>query len=258
MKTVIKSGILLILSLTFQVITAQYASISPYKGITSGKKTAKVDFTEWSTLLRRNTSVLGTIDYSSFKKDQNKFDRFIKILINTKITNNWTQDEQKAYWLNVYNVFSIKLITDNFPIRSITELNKPFKKKFFEINGKMMSLNDVEEIIASYDDARLLIVINRNSISGVRLIKKAYTDLNLNDLLDKRIRLFLKNPNKNLISDSEAKLSPLFKKYEKEIIASFGSLKSFISLYHEKPLKEQKISYMKFEEKINSYQAYEE
>ena len=119
-----KAFLKIILAITINLLItnsyAQYASVSSYD--TSSRRSKKVDFTEWSTLLRRNTSVNGTIDYSGFKLDKNQFERVIKKLSNTKITNNWTQDERKAYWINVYNTFSVKLIMDNFPVKNITDL----------------------------------------------------------------------------------------------------------------------------------------
>jgi len=258
MRTFLKLGLTIIFSLFFQLAFAQYASITRYKINSSRKKVKKVDFTEWSTLLRRNTSVLGTINYSGFNKDKESFNNFIEELSTIKITNAWTQDERKAYWINVYNAFSIKLITDHFPLRNISEIEKPFKKKFFEINREMMSLNDVEKILKTFNDPRILIVLNRNSMSGVRLIKRAYDPNKLNEMLDKRVRLFINNPKKNIITSSEVKLSSLLKVYEKEILESHGSLENFINLYSDVNITGKKKSYMEFDETVNSYQIYGE
>lgn len=255
MKAVLKLSLVVVLNLFFTNTYAQYASVSRYKVSTSKK--LKVDFTEWSSLLRRNTSVNGTINYSGFKLDKNQFEKVVRKLSNTIITNNWTQDERKAYWINVYNTFSVKLIMDNFPVKSITDLDKPFKNEFFEINREMMSLNDVEKIIASFNDPRLLLVLNRNSITGIRLIKKAYTASNLDEMLDKRIRLFINNPEKNKITEKVAELSPLFKIYSKEFLKAKISLKGFINGYNEGVFWEnQRVVYKDYERKINSYQAY--
>jgi len=256
MKAILKFSITVITSLFFTAVNAQYASVSQYKASRAAKNT-KVDFTEWSTLLRRNTSVNGTIDYSGFNYDQTSFNNFIKVLSTAKIANNWTQADKKAYWINVYNAFSVKLISDNFPVKSINDLDKPFKKKFFAINNKMMSLNDIEEIIASFNDPRLLLVLNRNSISGLRLIKRAYTADNLDELLDKRIRLFINNPEKNNITKEVAQLSPLFKKYSKQFATAKISVKGFINNYSNSGLlRNQKIIYKKFNDEVNSYQMY--
>lgn len=254
-----KAFLKIILAITINLLItnsyAQYASVSSYD--TSSRRSKKVDFTEWSTLLRRNTSVNGTIDYSGFKLDKNQFERVIKKLSNTKITNNWTQDERKAYWINVYNTFSVKLIMDNFPVIRITDLDKPYKSEFFEINREMMSLSDVEKIIASFNDPRLLLVLNRNSISGVRLIKRAYTADNLDELLDKRIRLFVNNPEKNNISTETAQLSPLFKMYSKAFSKAKISVKGFVNSYNEGVFwKDQKVVYKSYNNQINSYQVY--
>lgn len=255
MKAFLKIILAITINLLVTNLYAQYASVSSYDS--SSRRSQKVDFTEWSTLLRRNTSVNGTIDYSGFKLDKVQFERVIKKLSNTKITNNWTQDERKAYWINVYNTFSVKLIIDNFPVKKITDLDKPFKNEFFEINREMMSLSDVEKIISSFNDPRLLLVLNRNSISGLRLIKRAYTASDLNEMLDKRIRLFINNPEKNNITEKVAQLSPLFKMYSKEFSKAKISVTGFINSYNQGVfLKNQKVVYKKFNEDINSYQVF--
>lgn len=255
MKAFLKIILAITINLLVTNLYAQYASVSSYD--ISSRRSQKVDFTEWSTLLRRNTSVNGTIDYSGFKLDKVQFERVIKKLSNTKITNNWTQDERKAYWINVYNTFSVKLIIDNFPVKKITDLDKPFKNEFFEINREMMSLSDVEKIISSFNDPRLLLVLNRNSISGLRLIKRAYTASDLNEMLDKRIRLFINNPEKNNITEKVAQLSPLFKMYSKEFSKAKISVTGFINSYNQGVfLKNQKVVYKKFNEDINSYQVF--
>jgi len=34
---------------------------------------------------------------------------------------NWKREEVLAYWINAYNAFTIKLIIDNYPTKSIKE-----------------------------------------------------------------------------------------------------------------------------------------
>ncbi len=257
MKKVLKLLLRALIGLFFIGAFAQYASVTSYDS-NYKKRVPKVNFTDWATLLRKNTSVLGTIDYSGFKKDKDIFERFIKEMSTTKITNKWTQSERKAYWINTYNAFSVKLITDNFPLKNINEISKPFKQKFFEINGTMMSLKDIEDILKEFEDPRVLLVLNRNSISGVRLIKRAYNANELDELLDKRIRLFINNKEKNQITESRIRLSPIFKIYEKEIKKYNGSLKKFLNSYSDIVIEKQKISYNEFKKRINSYQAYGE
>lgn len=255
MKAVLKFSLVVIVSLFITNVSAQYASVSSYSS--RSKKTSKVSHDEWSSLLRRNTSVNGTIDYSGFKLDKKQFEAYTTKLSNTVITNNWTQDEQKAYWINVYNAFSIKLVMDNFPVKDINDLDKPFKNEFFEINREMMSLNDVEEIIADFKDPRLLLVLNKNSKSGIRLIKIAYAANKLDEMLDKRIRLFLNNPEKNRITNETAELSPLFKIYAKDFAKANVSMIGFINNYSEGAmLNKQKIVYKDYDSKINSYQMF--
>ncbi len=64
-----------------------------------------------------------------------------------------------AFWLNTYNAFTLKVICDNYPIKSINDLHfgglyigtllkkTVWHKKFININGKKISLNFIEHKI---------------------------------------------------------------------------------------------------------------
>ena len=71
-----------------------------------------------------------------------------KTYINTLRTNYpkpaWSRNEKLAYWINLYNALTINLLLDNYPIQSITKIDKAWDTKILTIEGENYTLNDIE------------------------------------------------------------------------------------------------------------------
>ncbi len=213
------------------------------------------NYDAWSKILRKNASVVGAINYTGFKRDHREFNRILKDLATTEVKRSWTRKAELAHWINVYNAYSIKLISDHFPAKTLAEIGKVEKIKFFEIKNEMMSLHDLEAIIKTYGDVRALLVLHRGAKSAIKINKNAYTAENLEETLDKRVRVFIHNQEKNNISAKEAKVSSLIKNYKKEIDKEYGSIKKFLNTYSKISLNYgQKIEFINYNDTIDSYQ----
>ena len=61
-------------------------------------------------------------------------------------------DEAIAFWANLYNAVTIKVVIDNYPVKSIREIKSgwragPWKRNLVTVNGKSLSLDDIEHDI---------------------------------------------------------------------------------------------------------------
>jgi hypothetical protein len=45
-------------------------------------------------------------------------------------TKAWSKKRDSAYWINAYNAYTVKLIIDNYPTKSIKDISDPWGKKF--------------------------------------------------------------------------------------------------------------------------------
>ena len=90
----------------------------------------------------------GHVNYQGFKSDEARLDKYLKVLENTDIER-LSPSEQFAFYANAYNAWTIKLILSGYPgIKSIKDLGSllktPWKKKIVRIDGKLLTLDDVE------------------------------------------------------------------------------------------------------------------
>ena len=77
----------------------------------------------FDNLLSTHVTDTGTVNYSAFKKDQFKLDKYLATLRANHPSESWTKNERLAYWINAYNAYTVQLILDNYPLKSIKDLN---------------------------------------------------------------------------------------------------------------------------------------
>ncbi len=204
-------------------------------------------------LLRKHVSSTGKVDYTGFKKDKAKLDAYLKELEGQAVESSWSKDKQLAYWINAYNAYTIDLITRNYPLKSITDLDggKPWDKKFIKLNGKTLSLNNIENDIIrpTFKDARIHFAVNCAAKSCPPLMNKAWTESNLQSELEKRTQTFINNTNYNTISTGAAKISKIFEWYA----VDFGDLNDYLAKYSKTTVNgSTKISYHEYDWSLNN------
>ncbi|MBC8044272.1 MAG: DUF547 domain-containing protein [Rhizobacter sp.] len=165
----------------------------------------------------------GKVDYKGFKGDK-QFAAYIESL---KKVDPYAIDakERLAYWLNVYNAFTIKVVMDNYPLKSIKDLGEGnlvvgtiFKstvwdRKNVDINGKTYSLNDIENnIIRKTGDPRVHFAMVCAAKSCPPLRTEAYEPSKLNAQLEDQGRTFMAQTSKNRFdfAKKEATISNIF------------------------------------------------
>ncbi|WP_299338787.1 DUF547 domain-containing protein [uncultured Psychroserpens sp.] len=188
----------------------------------------------WNTLLQKNVSDQGNVNYKGFKTDISAFNSYLTLLSENPPETSWTKDETLAYWINVYNAFTVKLILDNYPVKSIKDINGPWNHRFINIGEKWFTLNDVEHrIIRKMDEPRIHFTLVCAAVSCPKLYNKAFTAKTLEADLDKLTRAFLSDPSKNELSENSIKLSRIFKWYGGDFKTNGNSLIDFLNQYSE-------------------------
>ncbi|MFT6717481.1 MAG: hypothetical protein ACJA0Q_002138, partial [Saprospiraceae bacterium] len=86
----------------------------------SGGETTTFDHSAWNALLKANVSEAGNVNYKGIKNSVVKLDAYLNVLSSTTIDEKiWSKNEQLAFWINAYNAFTVKLILNNYPTKSI-------------------------------------------------------------------------------------------------------------------------------------------
>ncbi len=206
----------------------------------------------------------GWVDYPGVKQDSMLLNEYLESLkANPPDTNTWSREEQMAYWINAYNAFTIQLITDNYPLKSIKDLNPsisiPFVNsiwdvQFIDIGNTSLSLNNIEHDIlrGHFKESRIHFVINCASISCPRLLNKAYVPETLDSLMDKQADEFINDESKNLITENRVQVSKIFLWFGKDFKRD-GTLIDYLNRYADVNIKNSaQVDYMAYNWLLNS------
>jgi len=185
----------------------------------------------WNGLLSKYVSSTGNVDYGSFKKNEAQLDSYLSWLSANAPSKTDKSQKAKAYWINAYNAYTVKLIVDNYPVSSITDLHggKPWDVSWIKLGGSTYSLNNIEHDILRpiWKDARIHFAVNCAAKSCPPIANKAYTVGNMNALLDSSTKKFINNSSYNSVSSSSLTLSKIFDWYKED----FGDLITYINKY---------------------------
>ena len=203
---------------------------------------AAVDHGAFDALLKKHVSAKGLVDYKGFKTDEKAFNQYLEMLSKNAPAGDWSKNEQMAYWINAYNAYTIRLILDNYPVKSIKDIgpktqipfvNTPWAKKFFTIGGSKMSLDNIEHgtLRKKFNDPRIHFALVCASISCPRLRNEAYTATKLDAQLDDQGRDFLNDPSKNKVGKDKAELSNYFKWYKGDWKNNGQSVAKWVNKY---------------------------
>jgi hypothetical protein len=76
---------------------------------------------KFDTLLKTHVQD-GKVNYAALKQDK-LLDEYLNDLKNATPAALSGRDEKIAFWINAYNAYTLKLIVDNYPLKSIKDLS---------------------------------------------------------------------------------------------------------------------------------------
>jgi len=195
----------------------------------------------WTKVLKKYVNQSGLVDYKGLLKDRSELNQYLSLLSSNPPSDKWSTNEKKAYWINAYNAFTVKLILDHYPVKSIKDIgpaiqipfvNTPWAKKFFKIGGEEMKLDEIEHSILrkQFNDPRIHFTLVCASRSCPKLRKEAYEAATLEQQLDDQGRAFLGDRSKNIISTDKLQLSKIFSWFKGDFTKN-GSLIDFLNKF---------------------------
>ena len=196
----------------------------------------------WTHVLQKYVKESGyasAVDYKGIKSDPSKLDAYLKALeaVSQEQFNRFSNDEKLAFLINAYNAFTVKLIVDHYPVKSINDIgsffSSPWKKKFFKLLGEERTLDNVEHDIIrkQFNEPRIHFAVNCASVGCPALRNEAFTASHLDKQLEDASVKFLSDKNRNRYDSKTRKLelSSIFKWYGSDFQKKYGSLENFLA-----------------------------
>ncbi|OCW58406.1 DUF547 domain-containing protein [Hoeflea olei] len=133
-------------------------------------------------------------------------------------------DEAHAYWINLYNARTLEVVADAYPVTSIRKINLggsflfgsgPWRAKLVTVNGRALSLDDIEhEIVRGlFRDPMSHYGLNCASYSCPNLAARAYTGATLAALLRQNAVDYVNHPRGVAIGSAGITASKIYSWY---------------------------------------------
>jgi len=205
---------------------------------------ADVDNSIYADLLDRFVRD-GRVNYRGFQSEEKRLDEYLDVLGQID-PSTLTEEEQFAFYVNVYNAWTIKLVLSGYPgITSIKDLGSifksPWKKKIVRLADGVYTLDNIEHDILRprFKDPRVHFAVNCASLSCPVLRSEPYSGRSLNRQLNDATRRFINNPERNYLQGSTFHASKIFKWFSEDFN---DDPIAFIQKFADPPLKQNLLS----------------
>ena len=157
-----------------------------------------------------------------------------------------SRDEQLAFWINLYNAETVRVILENQPVTSIRKIqtsvldvNGPWNDIRLNVEGTELSLGAIENEIVRpiFKDPRIHYGLNCASIGCPNLRAEAYNAENLDRALDEQTREFINNPRGAKVENGKLTVSRIFLWYENDYGEGKADIISHLNQYAAPDLK---------------------
>lgn len=204
-----------------------------------------IDNTLWDNLLSRHvrTSDQGVnlVDYHGFSTgDRTMLADYITILSGVPISQ-FNRDQQLAYWVNLYNALTVRVVLDHYPVESIRDIDispglfatGPWDKKLISIEGENLTLNDIEHRIMRpiWRDPRIHYVVNCASIGCPNLRDRAYSGTEIDTALDRAATAYVNDPRGVSVVDGKVSVSKIYDWFIEDFGGSEGMVLRHLQRY---------------------------
>ena len=178
---------------------------------------AQSDHAAWDALLKKYVTAESRVHYAQWKADgASALDAYLA----------QGPGASKAALINAYNAHMIRWILANYPTASAFRTDDPFRAARNQVNGREMSLDDIETELRNMGDPRIHAALVCAARSCPPLRREAYTESAIDAQLDDNTRQWLANPTLNEFG-ATSKVSPIFDWYA----GDFRDLDGFLARY---------------------------
>jgi len=212
-----------------------------------------LDHKSWDLLLQKYvvtaTDGINRFAYGKVtSKDRIQLEKYLADMAVISISR-FNRAEQKAYWINLYNALTIRVILDHYPVKSIRDIDispgffadGPWGKKLLRVEGEGVSLNDIEHRILRpvWRDNRLHYAVNCASLGCPNLQAAAFTAENTETLLEKGAREYVNHPRGVRIEKGKLFVSSIYEWFKEDFGDSDQGVIAHLKQYAAPALQQQ-------------------
>ena len=194
--------------------------------------TLEVDHSAWDRFLKAyvvpGEDGVNRVDYAGVTAaDRDALEFYFSMLSGTMV-DKLNRTEQRAFWINLYNLLTVRVILEHYPVKSIRDIDispgffadGPWGKPLATVEGEEISLDDIEHRILRpiWQDPRIHYAVNCASVGCPNLMGEAFTAANSVALLERAAIAYVNHPRGARVDGGELVISSIYEWFK----ADFG------------------------------------
>ncbi|MCS6771428.1 MAG: DUF547 domain-containing protein [Kiritimatiellae bacterium] len=183
----------------------------------------------------------GRVDYRGLRARRDQIQECLKMYGSIRLSrfDRWTIPERLAFLSNLYNLYVLKIILDDYPLSSIRKAGgwfsgDPFEWKVVSIFGHRTSLLIIHKnyLRRDYAEPGIHFAVCQGARSSPPLRHEPYNGEHYYDQIADQARVFLSRAPDNQIDVKRRRmvLSPIFKWYEEDFARYAGGVEGYIRI----------------------------
>ena len=162
--------------------------------------------------------------------------------------------EAFAFWVNLYNALTLKVVLERYPLHSIRDIRStgvlldpkawlgPWRTRLITVEGKRMSLDDIEHgtMRATFRDPRVHYAVNCASIGCPNLWPRAWQATTLEAELNAAASAYVNHPRGvTVLSDGRLRVSSIYYWFREDFGGNDGGIIAHLKRYASLPLSQR-------------------
>lgn len=153
-------------------------------------------------------------------RDEAALDGYLDMLSGVAI-GGYAPDEQRAFWINLYNALTVRVVLAHYPVSGIREIDVspglfargPWDRALTSVEGVALTLNDIEHRILRpiWRDPRVHYALNCASLGCPDLRRTAYTGAGIEAALEAAARAYVNHPRGVRFADGGLVVSSIYR-----------------------------------------------
>ena len=246
-------------ALSLLIVTASFCYGQATGGIWNkfdSTNTSMIDHADWQAvldayLITDDPSGVHLFDYRALQantEDRQRLNKYLEHLQELD-PRQYSRDVQMAYWINLYNAVTVRVVVDAYPVESILQIHNgetsdmgPWKDMHATVAGVPLTLDNIEHDILRpiWQDNRIHYAVNCASLGCPNLASEAFTAANLERLLDQCAKEFVNDLRAvEFLDEAFGVTSSLYFWYIEDFGNSEAGVLAHLQKYAEEDLAEQ-------------------
>ncbi|GAB2959538.1 DUF547 domain-containing protein [Hymenobacter coalescens] len=200
----------------------------------------------WDDLLKHHVQADGRLSYAALAEDDDQLRGYLQALRRTTPQADWSRQDQAAFWLNVYNAYTVYLAVEYYPVQRLSDIKiktvsgyrSVWEAPEVNVGGTLYSLNQIErEVLPRLlpQDPRRYFALHCAAASSPVLLAEAYDGARLEGQLHEQTRRFVNDAARNQLTANAVQVSSLFDWHAAEF-GETAQLIAFLNRYARTPV----------------------